>query len=279
MLRVEILISVVMQKFTRDNLNRLIDFHIHCGIQHNSSYPVDVVSRTVLSSPVKKAVISSLSSIVSPEYGENDLLELSAWPEFVLTYWVNPYLKEWQQRVHNIKERIKLVGVKLHPTANIYEPTKEFLKPVFQYCRENKLFITYHTDTFRSTPTKLTELLLDYPDVDVVLLHMDDPINSIYLAKRLPNVYLETSWIERKWHNLAPLKIALDSVDNSKIFFGTDFPYGFNINDITKEGESMRTYEDITSFYTELLPRETANNLLYGNARRFLERYGVTFED
>ena len=258
---------------------RLIDFHIHCGIQHNKSYTVDAVSRAILSSPVKKAVISSLSSIVSPDYGENDLLELSTWQELVLTYWVNPYLKEWQQRIDCIKDRIKLVGVKLHPTANIYEPTKDFLKPVFQYCRENKLFITYHTDTFRSTPAKLTELLLDYPDVDVVLLHMDDHVNSIFLAKRLPNVYLETSWIERKWANLAPVRLALDSVDNSKIFFGSDFPYGFNIDNVSEESVSMRTYEDIIHFYTELLPRETADNLLYWNARRFLERYGITFED
>lgn len=259
--------------------NRLIDFHIHCGIQHNSSYPVDAVSHAILSAPVKKAVISSLSSIVTPDYGENDLLELSAWPKFILTYWVNPYLKEWQQRIDCLQKKIKITGIKLHPTANIYEPTKEFLKPVFQYCRENKLFITYHTDTFRSTPEKLTELLLDYPDVDVVLLHMDDPINSIYLAKRLPNVYLETSWIERKWTNLAPLRIALDSVDNSKILFGTDFPYGFNINNEAEEGIPVRTYEDITSFYNELLPSQTADNLLYGNARHFLERYGITFED
>jgi hypothetical protein len=260
-------------------LHRLIDFHIHCGIQHNKTYAVDAVSRNVLSSPVKKAVISSLSSIVSSEYGENDLLELSAWPEFVLTYWVNPYLKEWQQRVDCLQKRIKLAGIKLHPTANIYEPTKAFLDPLFQYCRENNLFITYHTDTFRSTPLKLTELLIDYPDVNVVLIHMDDPINSIFLAKRFPNVYLETSWIERKWETLAPVRLALDSVDNSKIFFGTDFPYGFNINNLEIEDESVRTYEDIVSFYTELLSNETAENLLYWNARRFLERYGITFED
>ena len=173
----------------------LIDFHIHCGIQHNSSYPFDAVYHNILASPVKKAVISSLSSVVAPDYGENDMLELSAYPNFVLSYWLNPYLHDWQQRIDNLQSRIKISAIKLHPTANIFEPTTDFLDPVFKYCRNNKLFITYHTDTFRSTPAKLTELLLNYPDVDVVLIHMDDHINSIFLAKQFPNVYLETSWI------------------------------------------------------------------------------------
>jgi predicted TIM-barrel fold metal-dependent hydrolase len=125
----------------------------------------------------------------------------------------------------------------------------------------------------------LTELLLEYSDVNIVLLHMDDPINSIFLAKRFSNVFLETSWIDRKWHNLAPVKIALDSVDNSKIFFGTDFPYGFSVNTTADAGEFPRTYENIVSTYNELLPKPIAADVLYWNARRFLEQYGIDFKD
>ncbi len=260
-------------------MQRIIDFHIHCGIQHNTVYSVDVVSRFLSASVVQKAVVSSLSSIVSPELGENELLQLVTNPQFILTYWVNPYLPGWKSRLDVFTEKVAIKGIKLHPTANIYEPTREFLEPVFRYCRQKKLFITYHTDTFRSSPIKLTELLLDYPDVEVVLLHMDDPVNSIFLAKRLPNVYLETSWIERKWTHLGPVRIALDSVDNSKIFFGSDFPYGFELGSTSQENISPRTYQDIMSYYMELLPKQLAIDILYENSRRFLERYGVIFND
>ena len=260
-------------------MKSIIDFHVHCGIQHNTVYSVDAVSRFFFASVIRKAVVSSLSSIVAPEIGESELLQLAPNSKFVLTHWVNPYLPDWKVRLDSLAERILIKGVKLHPTANIYEPTREFLEPVFSYCRQKKMFITYHTDTFRSSPGKLTELLLDYPDVDVVLLHMDDPINSIFLAKRLPNVYLETSWIERKWAHLAPVKIALDSVDNSKIFFGTDFPYGFDIGQGFEQGVTPRTYQDIVSYYSELLPKHLAEDILYRNSRRFLERYGVVFDD
>ena len=260
-------------------MQRIIDFHVHCGIQHNTVYLVDAVSHFLSASAIQKAVVSSLSSIVAPELGENELLQLVADPQFVLTHWVNPYLPDWKSRLDNLMEKAAIKGIKLHPTANIYEPTRQFLDPVFRYCRQKKLFITYHTDTFRSSPIKLTELLLDYPDVEVVLLHMDDPINSIFLAKRLPNVYLETSWIERKWMHLGPVRIALDSVDNSKILFGSDFPYGFDLGSAPKENISPRTYQDIMSYYIELLPKNSAGDILYGNSRRFLERYGVIFDD
>jgi hypothetical protein len=43
-------------------MQSIIDFHVHCGIQHNTVYSVDAVSRFLLASPVQKGVISSLSS-------------------------------------------------------------------------------------------------------------------------------------------------------------------------------------------------------------------------
>lgn len=260
-------------------LKHVIDFHAHCGIQHNTNYTVADVSRTLLKNSVEKTVISSLSSIVSPDYGEKELLKLSSLPEFVLTYWVNPYLFDWQHRIDSLSKKIRITAIKLHPTANIYEPTREFLDPVFKYCRDRKLFITYHTDTFRSTPNKLIELLLEYPDVDVVLIHMDDPINSIFLAKRFSNVYLETSWVERKWKYIAPVRIALDSVENHKIFFGTDFPYGFDLGNLRDSDAPVRSYDDCISYYNELLPSDISEKILYWNARHFLERYGVEFGD
>jgi predicted TIM-barrel fold metal-dependent hydrolase len=258
---------------------RIIDFHGHCGIQHNTHYEIEEICEYLNKSPVAKIVISSLSSIFSHEEAEKDLLELSRYPLFVPTYWVNPYIRNWQVQFQKLSDRIYIKGIKLHPTANIYKPTLEMLKPVFELCRKNKLFITLHTDTFNSSPTYLSELLLEYPDVNVVLIHMDDPINSIFLAKQFKNVFLETSWIERKWRNLAPLKIALDSVDNTKIFFGSDFPYEFPITGHEKEVGTIRNYEAIVDDYSELLSENIASQLLFGNARNFLMRYGINVDD
>ena len=254
---------------------QIIDFHGHCGIQHNTHYKIDEIVDYLEKSPVITMVISSLSSIFSKEYAEKDLIDLNRYPLFIPTYWINPYIKEWKSDFLNISGTIIIRGIKLHPTANIYEPSTEFLRPVFDFCREKKLFITLHTDTFRSSPVKLTELFIEYPDVDVILIHMDDPVNSIFLAKRLNNVYLETSWIERKWKNFAPLKIALDSVDNHKIFFGSDFPYEFMLKNHEDQVGTPRNYETIIDDYCELFSDEIAQKILCNNAKTFLKKYGL----
>ena len=87
-------------------------------------------------------------------------------------------------------------------------------------------------------------------------------------------MFLETSWVERKWKTLAPIKIALDSVDNRKIFFGTDFPYLFGINPVDKN-TSIRNYDDILDVYNCLLPSHVATKILFENARNFLASYGL----
>ena len=256
-------------------MSRIIDFHGHCGIQHNTNYRPDEVRRFLEGSPVERILISSLSATVSREYGERELLELRDDARVIPIYWVNPYLAEWRSHLDAFRRQLPIHGLKLHPTANIYEIETEFLRPVFELCRAEGLFVAVHTDTHRSSPERLTELVLDFPDVDVVLIHMDNPVNSIFLAKRCPNVYLETSWIERKWANLAPIKLALDCVAPHKILFGTDFPYEFPLPEHLQGIGTARSYEAIVDLYHEVLPAADAERILYTNARDLLRRHGV----
>jgi predicted TIM-barrel fold metal-dependent hydrolase len=260
-------------------MSGVIDFHGHCGIQHNTDYRPAEIRAYLARAPVARILISSLSATVSPEYGARELLELADDPRVVPIYWVNPYLEEWPAQLAALTARLPIRGLKLHPTANIYEIETGFLRPVFEHCRAEHRFLCVHTDTHRSGPARLTELVLDFPDVDVVLIHMDDPVNSIFLAKRCPNVYLETSWIERKWQNLAPVKLALDSVAPHQILFGTDFPYEFPIPGHLAGIGTARSYEAIIEYYRELLPADVAERILYSNARDFLRRHGVAVDD
>jgi predicted TIM-barrel fold metal-dependent hydrolase len=254
----------------------IIDFHGHCGLQHNTCYePAQVSAYLAGQGFVERILISSLSSVFSPDYGERELLALKDDPRVIPIYWINPYIAEWPERLDRLHAALPIRGVKLHPTANIYEAETELLRPVFDHCRREGRFVCAHTDTYKSSPEKLTELILDYPDVDVVLIHMDNPVNSIFLAKRCENVYLETSWIERKWQNLAPIKIALDCVAPQRILFGTDFPYEFPLPDHAHRVGTARSYTEIVELYHELLPTDIARRILYDNARAFLARHGA----
>jgi len=253
----------------------LIDFHGHCGVQHNTCYAPGQISAFLADQPVERIVISSLSTTFSRSRGEAELLALAADKKVLPIYWVNPYRTAWAADLEALHARLPLAGIKLHPTADMYEVETAFLRPVWEHCRRTPRFICVHTDTFRSSPDKLTELIVDFPEVDVVLVHMDDPIVSIYLAKCFANVFLETSWVERKWENLAPVKIALDSVATEKILFGTDFPYEFPLPDHLEAVGRARSYTEIAEHYHELLPAETARRILYHNAKAFLARYGL----
>jgi predicted TIM-barrel fold metal-dependent hydrolase len=253
----------------------VIDFHGHCGIQHNTVYRPAEIRRFLDGAPVERMVLSSLSAVVSHEHGVRDLLALRDDPRLIPIHWVNPYREEWRSELETLRRALPIPGVKLHPTANIYDVETTFLRPVFDCCRAEGLFLCVHTDTHRSSPERLTELALDFPDVDLVLIHMDNPINSIFLAKHCPNVYLETSWIERKWANLSPIKIALDAVEPHKILFGTDFPYEFPLPEHLERIGSPRSYEAIIELYRELLPAQVAQHILYDNAAALLRRHGV----
>jgi len=252
----------------------IIDFHGHTGRAHNTHYEPGEISRYLATQPVERVLVSSLSAVFSRREAEAELLALAADPKVVPLYWVNPYRGGWAHHLARLHERLPIRGIKLHPTADIYEPEPGFLRPVWEHCRAQRRFLCVHTDTFRSSPDRLTSLILDYPDVDVVLIHMDDPIQSLFLAMRCPNVYLETSWVERKWENLAPLKIALRAVSLEQILFGTDFPYEFPLPSHVHRIGRERTYADIAEHYRELLPPAAAPAILYDNAKAFLARYG-----
>jgi predicted TIM-barrel fold metal-dependent hydrolase len=251
----------------------LIDFHGHCGVQHNRRYAPEQISAFLADQPVERIVISPLSATFSRTLGETELLALAGDPKVLPIYWVNPYRSAWAADLERLHSELPMTGIKLHPTADIYEVETEFLRPVWEHCQRTHRFICVHTDTFKSAPGNFTELIVDFPDVDVVLVHMDDPIVSIYLAKCFANVFLETSWVERKWLNLAPVKIALDSVATEKILFGTDFPYEFPLPDHREAVGTPRSYADIAEHYHELLPTAVARRILYHNAKDFLARY------
>lgn len=252
-----------------------IDFHGHCGIAHDTTYCVNDIVRYLKNTLINKMVISSLTSITSVERAEEELLELSKYPQFVLTYWINPTLVDWLPRLDTFSTKVKIAGIKLHPTANVYEPTAEIFRPIFKYCRKKHLFITIHTDTQRSSPHRLAEIIREFPEVDVVLIHMDDPVSSIYLAKKFKNVYLETSWMEQCWQ-LAPLQVAIDCLGPDRIFFGTDFPMRFPISRRQTElTPHSRSYPGILDCYKELFPKLIVEKICYKNARSFLEKHSV----
>lgn len=79
-------------------------------------------------------------------------------------------------------------------------------------------------------PTRLLDLVLDFPWVDIHLLHMGHPFEreACIMAKCYPNVYLDASWVHQLNQSAAVhyLGYALDEVPQTKILgFGGDYAH------------------------------------------------------
>ncbi len=252
-------------------MKKIIDFHVHCGNANNTFYPVRKIVQELKSKKIEKAVMSSFAGIYDPDEQIEDIKKMAATDEGFLIplYWLNPYDKNWKEKIKKADEIKKICGIKLHPTANIYEPEYKFLKPVFNFCAKTNKFIFFHTDIYGSSPHKIEKLISDFCEVDVVLAHMEDPVTCIYLADKYKNVYLETSFQEQH-RMMVPLKTALKCLGNERFFFGSDYPVGFYKNDFGK-----RNYENIIKAVKKELPVEAARKILHDNAIKFFQKHGI----
>ncbi len=247
----------------------IIDFHTHFGIAHNTRYTKGTIDLLLNSVPnIKRILCSSLSGIFDREIAEKELACIIKNKKVVGAYWLNPYLPKWEVYANRFCNENKIFCIKLSPTANIYTPTEKFLEPVWKFCSKTKKFIVIHTDEFRSNPLQFAGLVKYFPNVKVVLYHLDNTLPNIRLAQLYPNVYLETSFCERT-ADLISLRMAYELIGADRLLFGTDFPIGFN--KITKQ-HIKQNYTDLEILYKKILKKE-APKVLFDNATKILNDY------
>ncbi len=181
--------------------------------------------------------------------------------------WVNPIDPAWQADAEQFIERGAL-GIKLHPKLDTYAVDYDSLAPVFAFARHHKLPIVTHAETGDFSAELYAPLASAFDEATLILYHFNAgrPIAGILLAKRLPNVYIETCFVPRE-----AIEIALDAVGPAKILFGSDAPIFFDVGrKVPGTGERpLRTFHDCTRDIEELVKSPADRDLiLAGNARR-----------
>ena len=214
--------------------NNVFDFHVHCGWTHNMYHnPNDLKNLLQVCPQIKGCLCSSLSGIFDYATGRDDLFQALDISNVVGCFWVNPYLPKWADKIkHDCFNKqflsSKIPCIELSPTANQYEPTEKFLKPVWQFCQDNEKFIVIHTDSNRNRPDKLIPLLEKFPDVAVVLCYLGTGPINICIAKLFRQVYLETSF-DQQTLDFSSLKHALDILGPDRLLFGSNYPLVFSV--------------------------------------------------
>ncbi len=159
---------------------------------------------------------------------------------------------------------------------------------VMKLAGQRHLTVQFHTGLFEGTgniigngnPELLSNLFIDYPDVDFDLFHISYPYQSVAcaLAKMFPNVYIDMCWahIISPSASISALRDFLDAVPYNKISaFGGDYMFVDGVYghlEIARRNVSAVLAEMINEgVFGEAKALEIAKALFYDNPKRILK--------
>jgi len=195
-------------------------------------------------------------------YWDNDLVHraVSNHPKkLVGCVWPDPRQKDSRRLVRRALSEWGFKGVKLHPLIHGFLPNDEAVYPIMDEARAARVPVLIHSGhpPF-SLPWSIGELAENFMDVPIVMLHMGHG-NGIYIqsaievARRLDNVYLETSGMPMH----TKVKEAVDQLGDRRVLYGSDIPFHDPSVEITRVSAAG-------------LGREQLERVFYFNAKELL---------
>jgi predicted TIM-barrel fold metal-dependent hydrolase len=157
-------------------------------------------------------------------------------PGLYALVWGNPRVPGYVEEVERYLAHPKFIGLKLHPLIDGYLPNDPSVHPMIELILERDLPVLIHCGhPIFSLPWSIEELAVSFPAAKVVIGHMGHGnvvyINaSIEVARRNPNVYLETSGMPMH----TKIREAYERVGETRVLFGTDVPFHHPLVEITR---------------------------------------------
>ena len=167
---------------------------------------------------------------------------------FMPLAYINPNDTDARNQLMYCLDELDFKGMKIHPWfANFSVADIPLLRPLFEILDERSLYCIVHctSEDFRMHPVMFERLGNEFPNVTIQMAHMGEIMGSKYaidVAKRLPNVYLDTACASF----LADIRILAQCPD--KVFMGTDYPFHQFEMEILKHKlaeEDTKDYEGI----------------------------------
>lgn len=185
------------------------------------------------------------------------LIAYQEYPEqFIPLVWVDPLRgAESLLEARNLLEKHGFYGLKMHPLFDAYVADAAIVDPFMDLAAELSVPVFIHCGhpPF-SLPWSIALLAERYPQVKVVMVHMGHGHGvyiegSLAMARRLPNLYLETSGMPMG----SKIYEAYATVGSDRIFFGIDSPFhhpSVEIQKVLSCGLSAKALEDV--FYNNI---------------------------
>lgn len=212
----------------------IIDFHCHIGkskvfYPRESGSPRDIVG-VMDRRGIDKVVLFPASTLKkAPRYYEDVLEAAREFPDrFIPFFGANPKDERVCDMLEMVVEKYGFKGLKFHTYGSgVAANDPLWVYPIAEKARELKICMMVHSDpSIYGTPWQVGLLAMDFPDIPIVMAHMGfvDVIYNdaaINMAKRAPNLYLETCGVSAE----AKVAQAVKEIGASRVIYGSDMPF------------------------------------------------------
>jgi predicted TIM-barrel fold metal-dependent hydrolase len=150
--------------------------------------------------------------------------------------WANPRTPGYLDEAARFLDHPKFLGMKMHPLLDGFHPNDPSVHPLIELLLERDRPVLIHCGhPIFTLPWSIEELAVSFPAAKIVLGHMGHG-NVVYIngaievARRNPNVYLETSGMPMH----TKIREAYERVGETRVLFGTDVPFHHPVVEIKK---------------------------------------------
>lgn len=204
----------------------IIDSHVHMSVNEgeNPRSKIENLIKKMDVNNMDKAIVFTFASGIEDQ---KQLAEaIKPYPDrFIPLAFISPKDKDAKEQLLYCLDELGFKGMKLHPWfGNFHVDDLELLRPIFDICNERGLHVVIHctSDDHRMHPFSIETLAKAFPNVTIQMAHMGEPWacqDAIAVAKRTPNVYLDTAICS--FNAAVEAMIAVPD----KVFMGCDFPF------------------------------------------------------
>lgn len=213
----------------------IIDAHLHLDekVDGTAMGAARELDRQLAAADIARAIVLQLE--FQPWPAEQVAEVLGGFPRLYGFINVHPYSARAAQQLRDGIERLRYVGLKLHPRLQEFAVDDERTVQLVRLAGEMKVPVLI--DAFPDgthllqgfDPLRYASLAKQCPDTRIIWAHMGGHyvIDFMMLAKRLPNVYFDFSYSLLYYQTSsvpADMVYAMRSMRFERIFYGSDYP-------------------------------------------------------
>lgn len=243
------------------------DAHIHVGEipDYRVSFTIDDLTKIMDKYKIARSLV--FSSFVNPENVTSRLVEASRNDDrlYVLLraqpvkYQDPQYLRTMEKL---LQDKSRVVGVKINPSLERHRLTDAIYTDLLAMLDDNEAVLLLHCGRWveMSGWHYGVEVARKHPHIKVILAHMggthpDLSYPAIEAARGIPNIYMDTS----QTRQVFVLREGVERLGASRIFFGSDMPWGNYLQNLLGVQELELLEKDMNSIL-----RENFNRIIGG---------------